>query len=417
MTRLSDLVGGDPVTITTAAGAPLVPATHAGRLSLRRGRETVDAAPAASTLTFLADAAAWLSTAGRRPEIADPVNVDLTPAALAYFDVPADDARRFGGRISDVQYVPTVSARRPAGVYQITATGPLSLLGNLPGVTVDQPEANDAQRVDAVLDAASAGGDLFAYVPGYDAAMYLVPVAADQLAGQKADAQLADLCKSTGGDVWEFRAGHLRYLSRTYRQWTEPEAEPYPTLPASAVSRATEWRLTRGGLLNAFAVDYGLAAGYAAGSFARRDDGSIAKYGTYDGGTLRSLLAYDYDAEWLCTELVSTSSEPHWSVPDLIVDLTRTVSPALAGQLLALDVNSLVGLDGWPAYVPLTAGRLFVEGWTETIHGAGWELRFNVSDFGITGNATTWLDVPPGLTWLDVTPSTRSWFGARAWTP
>lgn len=409
MTYLSELIGGDPVLITTSGGVPLVPATHVGTLAIRRGREATDQAPAATVLTFDADAASWHATAGKSPEISDDLVVDLAPAALTFFGIDPVDARRFGGTIADVRYLPKVTPKRPAGVYRITAAGPLSLLANRPTTALTRPQEADNVRADAILAEAAGNGPLFPYVAGYGSAMQLLPVAADQLTGRNADAQLAELCNSTGGDVWELRNGALQYLSATFRQ--TPDPTPAVTLSAGHVVSETEWQLARAGLLNRLGVEYGEPAA----TITVADDWSRTRYGAY-ASTLKTQLAVAGDAQLYASEQVSQRNEPRWSVPDLIVDLTRTVAPAVAAQLLQLQACDMVELVDLPAYVPPTAGRLFVEGWTETIAGRGFQLRLNVSDRALTGRPASWLDMPAGLTWLDV-DATRSWLASRGYFP
>ena len=71
------------------------------------------------------------------------------------------------------------------------------------------------------------------------------------------------------------------------------------------------------------------------------------------------------------------TADPAPRIPALTVDILT--HPALAGQVLALDLSSRITASALPQYAPTAAPDLFIEGWTETISDTGWPVAFNTS--------------------------------------
>lgn len=76
--------------------------------------------------------------------------------------------------------------------------------------------------------------------------------------------------------------------------------------------------------------------------------------------------------------MVNTNSTPRPRVSTVGVDLL-TQTPAIAAQMQALELGSLIGLIGLPSQAPSGALSLFVEGWTETISLSEWTMQLNTS--------------------------------------
>lgn len=89
-----------------------------------------------------------------------------------------------------------------------------------------------------------------------------------------------------------------------------------------------------------------------------------------DSGALEAFAA----AAWM----VNTNSTPRPRVSTVGVDLL-TQTPAIAAQMQALELGSLIGLTGLPSQAPSGGLSLFVEGWTETISLSEWTMQLNTS--------------------------------------
>ena len=89
-----------------------------------------------------------------------------------------------------------------------------------------------------------------------------------------------------------------------------------------------------------------------------------------NSGALEAFAA----AAWM----VNTNSTPRPRVSTVGVDLL-TQTPAIAAQMQALELGSLIGLIGLPSQAPSGALSLFVEGWTETISLGEWTMQLNTS--------------------------------------
>ena len=89
-----------------------------------------------------------------------------------------------------------------------------------------------------------------------------------------------------------------------------------------------------------------------------------------NSGALEAFAA----AAWM----VNTNSTPRPRVSTVGVDLL-TQTPAIAAQMQALELGSLIGLIGLPSQAPSGALSLFVEGWTETISLSEWTMQLNTS--------------------------------------
>ena len=70
-------------------------------------------------------------------------------------------------------------------------------------------------------------------------------------------------------------------------------------------------------------------------------------------------------------------------IPALTLD--TLTNPAIAGQVLALDLSSRITASALPQYAPTATPDLFIEGWTENISDAGWTVAFNTSPAPTSG--------------------------------
>lgn len=114
-----------------------------------------------------------------------------------------------------------------------------------------------------------------------------------------------------------------------------------------------------------------------AGVAARKTDAaSIAAYGRYRRD-LSTLAMTDNDAADLAAWIIARSADPDPRLSGFTVDILT--QPALAASVMALEISSMVQVDGLPASAPWTSTTVFVEGYTETVSATGWSITFTCS--------------------------------------
>jgi hypothetical protein len=233
-----------------------------------------------------------------------------------------------------------------------------------------------------------------------------------ELLGRDVDRQPAlQLLHSVAGDaegtLLELRDGRLEYQDARHRVLAATDLE----LDASLVLWPLTWTQDLAGMVNDVTVAWGDAQPQEEVRVA--DQLSIATHGTLQA-RIGTQLANEDDAERMALLLVARRGLPWWDLSTLSVELVRGCPPAVAAQLLDLEVSDLVAVTGFPTDGPLSLGRLWVEGWTETITSTGWRLTLAVSPYGRTGPTARWADLPATLTWAELEP-TLSWASAASW--
>jgi hypothetical protein len=107
------------------------------------------------------------------------------------------------------------------------------------------------------------------------------------------------------------------------------------------------------------------------------DSASIAAYDEY-ATDAELLFTNDTDAYDAAAWLVNTHGTPAPRISTVTLDLL-TQTPAIAAQMQALELGSLIGIAGLPSQAPSGGLNLFVEGWTETISLSEWTMQLNTS--------------------------------------
>jgi hypothetical protein len=193
--------------------------------------------------------------------------------------------------------------------------------------------------------------------------------------------------------------------------------EPDPVeLTADDIVWPLAWTQNVQGMVNDLTVGWGDTEPQAE---VRVTDGpSILRHGLM-ASRIATQLATEADAEAYANTVVGRRSRPWWEFPTLTVELLRHVDGSVhpkAAELLALQPGDLLRLTGLASSAPALLGRVWVEGWTETIGPDTHRLQLAVSAYGRSGAGLRWVDVPTGLAWRDVDPAV-TWRGAAGWDP
>jgi len=134
------------------------------------------------------------------------------------------------------------------------------------------------------------------------------------------------------------------------------------------------------------------------------------------------------DATAYAVGVVGRRSRPRWRIPNLEVDVLRTLDAEARDALLVAEASTLVRLVGMPTTAPFATSQLWLEGWTETYSRRAWRMSLAVSPRGLTGSLARWIDVPltwrtdpldpatvETLSWLDEPFAGYSWIGTAGW--
>lgn len=404
---LETYAGGDPLVVTLAGYA--VPGDRRGPVSILRGRRSADVRPeaAVASLTIYTD------TLPALPELGDDLVVDLAPGLLDALAadlgtaLPAGVARRFTGTVTDA------AIRPDAGVVTVVGAGPRSRAARIPIGDVPWPAELDGARAARILAALLAADPSFVVIPGDPGT---VTVLARDVDRQPAAALLDELAAYTGGDTWETRAGELCYRDARSRT----DATPALTLAAANVMVDPQFEKNLDGLVTRLTVRYGDPVAELV------IEDTTAPITTL-GASVTTPLAAEADAQAYGIEVVGRRSRPRWAVPDLPIDVLRTLDPDQRVALLDAEPGTLIALTGMPSAAPFAASQLWVEGWTEAYTRDAWRMRLAVSPRGLTGRSARWIDVPATyqpaggvgaplpMTWSAAPFAGLSWLATAGW--
>lgn len=398
---LDRYIGTDAVALTL--GGASVPPNSTGTVTLRHGRSSPDQQPDAATCTFAVRSSALTAL----PTIGDAVLVELSDDAATWLDLsgPAWDAvkTRFTGRVTDVTARPDSAVLGPS-LVTVTAVGRRARLGGVL-LSGSWPAETDGDRAGRILTAASTA----AGAPVGDVDAGTVTVLARDVTDADALGLLDQLAVDSGGTLVDLRDGSLCWYDAAHRRDTPLAVELRPDQVLSSVVAAQKL----GDIVNGLTVQYGPGGSSSVSAVDAVSADPVTGYGPF-GATVTTQLA-DVDAAQAFADLtVGRRSRPRWQLNELAVDLLRTVTPAEAAALLGLEHAALIAVTGFPTSGPYAAARLWVEGWTETLSRHAWSLVLSVSDYGRSGAAPRWVDVPSDLTWADV-PTDISWLTAAGW--
>lgn len=412
--RLSEFAGGPPLTMTLAGVA--VPEAAIGPVRVIHGRTSADTRPPPSTLTVALDSTKLAAL----PELGDALTLDLSAGMLAALDLttPAAAQHRFAGTVTDAQLAPA------RGVLEVTAASSKARAALIPIGDVPWPAELDGDRAERILLALAAADPtitLGTIDPG------TVTVLARDVDRQPAAALLDDLAAYTGGDCWTTRAGALEWHDARHRSDVVPAVE----LAARHVLVDPRFTKNLDGLVTDLTVGYGLPVFDPV-------DGSTTQAAVRVADTTAPLqtlaskvstpIAGDADATAYAVGVVGRRSRARWRVPNLEVDVLRTLDGDAREALLTAEVSTLLRLVGMPTTAPFATSQLWLEGWTETYTRHSWRMSLAVTPRGLTGALPRWVDVPATwrsdpldptttapLTWLSAPFAGYSWIGTAGW--
>lgn len=415
MTFLSDRLGPTALVIELD-GNPLN-TERTGPVVIRHGRSDPAAQPDASTCTISFYGTATIG----RVRVGGELTVDLGPSAAVALGLTGEAltaaAPRFVGRVTDVTVAPGVDGTQGSGVFTVTAVSARARLPRVPvgGPDVYWPPETDGERAERVLltvmyspqvipvgdaDPGTVNLHEWAAPPG-------VPVS-------NAATVLDEIANQSGGVLATRRAGQIEYHDANHRRGITPLVE----LTAANVLRTAAWTQQLAGMVNDVTVTYGAPP---EDDTPRPSVRVVDSYSTTWHGVIDTVIESEFDdaasATIRATDLIGRRSLPRWRLDALSVDVLRALSTAQAAALAGLEVGELVTVTGFPEPGPYTSTPLYIEGWTETFTAAGWTLDLDVTEYGLTGPAQRWVDVPQSMTWENVPtwPVEVTWFSAVGW--
>lgn len=351
--------------------------------------------PADALVCVLELATARLTTT---PQIADRIRLQLADLVATALELEPGDAIRFTGEVTDVE------VDHGAHLTRVTCVGRLARAGRVQVDPTLWPVELDAERIARVLAAAPLG-----LTPGtIDAGG--VPLATPDRP-DTVRTLLAQVTESTGGQLLENLTGAVDYHDAEHRRGRVPAL----TLAAADVFRAITWTQRVGDVVNDVTVEYVDPEPVEVRVTDPVSADPLDGLGPYPA-TVKTLLTNPDDAYALGALLVGRSARPAWQLPDLTVDLIRTLDLVQLRRALELRHGERVALTGFPAGCPIP-GVVIVEGWTETATPSSWRMSITATDPLLAGVSLRWMDVTPTLRWSDVDPTTTWLDVARMESP
>lgn len=397
--RLAASVGLDPVTIQPVVEVrrwdPVATDWHVD--------DALSAALAGYQVTYGRDDARGDVDALRATLTLATVRVPETPAIGTLLQVRLCDAVAIQLGLDDGQIRFTGEVTDPAvdydaGLTKLVCVGRLGRAYRQPLSTAGWPAEDDGARISRILAALPGVVDPPTSVDA--GTITLAAPTRDDTAGRLVEQVTA----STLGQLVEQPGGNLEWHGPNHRRGATPKL----TLAAAAVFRRIVWSQRMADLVNRVTIKYA-GGGQVTVDMPWSVD-PVTGYGPYPA-SIDSILTTELDARTLAAQIVARRFTPAWQLPDLQVDLLRTVPLADLPTVLALRHGDRLQLTGLPSGCPVP-DRVFVEGWTETATPRAWRWSASVSDPIQSGVAVRWTDVPqtgartwqdvkPGLTWLD----------------
>lgn len=378
--------------VVTLAGQAIA-LDQLGAVSITYGRQKPDGQPEPATCSLTTDSALL-------PTVGQVLTVEL--GADAQLRWPGAPVRRFTGRVTDAKVVPGPGTNDRRRRVQLVATGPKAVLGRRMVGDVPWPQELDGARISRLL----------AMDPGVTAGPIdtgTVQVLARDVDRQPLLGLLDQVATDAEGLLIELRDGRLVYHDADHRTAAVEDL----TLTAGQVLWPLAWVQDLSGMVNDLTVGYGAAEPQA--EVRLTDPPSIATHGLY-AAKVSTRLADQAAAERFVNLTVARRARPWWDVSTMAVELVRGLDPATAAKVLGLEVASLVRVTGFPTDGPMQLGRLWVEGWTETITADSWTVVLSVSPYGRTGPPARWVDLASTISWAELDPG-LSWAGAAAMDP
>jgi hypothetical protein len=295
--------------------------------------------------TYLDGVAVSHGTSSRTPLSPNRLYIGGYPSALNFTFAPYG----FTGTISHAVFttgVPTGSA-----ITDIRATGVNGLAGDLPGARISRLLNWVDPTITRRLDAGQS------------------TLAAQATDGSSPLSAMQAVEQAEGGVYFIAGDGAAVLHSRTHRY--QVTGVGHAELDAGQYGGDLQPVLDNQHIVNEMTVTTP-----SGGTGASRNATSKAAYGLYRN-TPSLPLANVADAVGLAQNTVGLYSEPAVRVPAATVDLYT--QPSLYSTILPLDISSGLYLKNLPGQAAATNVDLVIEGYTEKITAAGWDITFNLT--------------------------------------
>lgn len=405
-----------PVLTVTIAGTDYTGNT-VDLVQIRRGRNTVytSVQPALATITLLDT-----DGSGIVPSVADSVTVTIEDSAGNPVTLFVGEVSDWSTSIYDAGIMNTTAAR-----IRITALSSLARLFRRQVLADGRAVEKDGDRIEAILieglaqsweDAQGIWNDYTTETwdtvdPDLNVADIDTPGLFDiealpaQTGGYNASSTAGITGLSAGGLLYENADGSIGYADRL-RRFNNASAGyvniPASTLTAAAVSTSSQLA----DVANAVVVSY------AGGEVTDDDADSINVYGKFSQ-TLGTVLNNLGDAESLAELYLERHAFPTVQFDSATVRLDQGLSNTLLDNLLALEVNDAVEIDGLPVTLGLTTFTGFVEGVVVNVDPFRADMRLLVSSAKLSLGPVFWAAVANTIAWEDV-PAALQWEDARS---
>lgn len=212
-------------------------------------------------------------------------------------------------------------------------------------------------------------------------------------------AAMQDVAATENGLLFIDGAGMLTFHARSHRYNTS----------ASFIVDAADIDPGARFIVNDALLVNDVTASRAAGiTFRVVNAASVTDYGT-TAVALTLLTTSDLEVMDAATWKANQTADIQPRLPALTVDLltspdlhaySAAVALTMYNGAMLLGVGSRITLTGLPAQAPAATADLFIEGWTETISTAGWQIAWNTSP---AGQSVAWQLEMPEFSELDLT--------------
>jgi hypothetical protein len=193
--------------------------------------------------------------------------------------------------------------------------------------------------------------------------------------GKTALALMTDVVTTEGGVLFDSTDGLLTFHARSHRYAT---ASALTLSGSGGEILAIEPRLDDQGLLN------DMTASRDGGVTVRAvDQASIDDYGLYRE-SITLLTTSDSEVRDAANWKVFTGSTPLVKIPQAATDLTQA-GTAQQTAILAREIGDRITLANLPAQAPAESMDFFIEGYTEQITAALYQIAFNLSPAELSG--------------------------------
>jgi hypothetical protein len=349
---------------------------------ITRGRQTVydEPQPGYATIRLIDKTGTGLNLT-----VGEPLVIELEPGRTV-----------FTGTITDwtAQLYDAGIRNTPAALYSVTAVGPLATLNRRVIYTAGRLAETDADRIDNIIDNfAPSAYDPALISPGvFDLAA--LPAAAD---GYNALTVANQAAASGAGLLFETADGKIGFTDADQRPLIR-RAGVYEIAP-TLVQAQIETYSQLADITNEVSVTY------SGGAVIESDAISIAAIGLF-ARQLNTQLANQSNAEARAEAFLSTHAVPTVQMSPIGIRVDG-LEPALAGDILDLDINSAIEVPVPNTLLP-TNRVGFVEQVVVRFDPFRAEVILFVSDYRLSESAQRWAQVDPAIAWEDV-DATLTW--------